>query len=143
MKTRSIKIKEVTEKWYIVDAKGVRLGKLASFVAGLLIGKDLVIQVGYLVPQNKVIVTNSKLVDIHPRKALRKVYTRYSGYPGGLKEIPYARMQKDQPNTIIEKAVSGMLPKTTMRKKIMNNLFVYEGDTHKQEAQKPITVTLD
>lgn len=137
MKTRSIKINELTEKWYLIDAKGVRLGKLASKAARLLIGKDDVNKVDYLTPKNKVVIINSKLIDIHPRKVVNKMYYRHSGFIGGMKEFEYGTLQAQKPNHIIELAIKGMLPKTKQRDKIFQNLFVYEEADHKQEAQQP------
>lgn len=137
MKTRSIKLNEINEAWYIIDAKGVRLGKLASKAAKLLIGKDDVIKADYLTPKNKVIIINSKFIDIHPRKIVNKIYYRHSGYVGGLKSFEYGTLQADKPNRIIELAIKGMLPKTKQKDKIFQNLYVYEETEHKHEAQKP------
>jgi large subunit ribosomal protein L13 len=142
MNTRSIKKDEITEKWYVIDAKGLRLGKIAAKVATLLMGKNEVKTVSYLTPQNKIIILNSKLVDIHPRKVVNKMYYRHSGFIGGLKEFEYGTLQAQKPNYIIEEAIKGMLPKTKQRAKMFQNLFVYEGDEHKHEAQKPEKIEL-
>lgn len=140
MKTRSVKPNEVVEKWFLVDATGVRLGRLATKIASLLNGKDDVERVDYHQHKNKVIVINSKAVDIHPRKREQKIYYRHSGYVGGLAEISYKRMSEKHPNRIIELAVKGMLPKTRQQSVLFNNMFVYEEAEHKHDAQKPIQV---
>lgn len=142
MKTRSIKQNEINEAWYILDAKGVRLGKLATKAAKLLIAKEDVISVDYLTPKNKVIVINSKFVDIHPRKVVNKMYYRHSGFIGGLKSFEYGTLKSEKPNRIVEIAIKGMLPKTKQGDKILKNLFVYEAEEHKHEAQKPLQVKI-
>ncbi len=143
MKTRSIKKSELKEKWYLLDAKGKRLGKLATEIASLLIGKDDVKTVSYLTPQNKVVVVNSKDVDIHPRKILSKMYYRHSMSPGGFKQMNYERMHSEKPNRVIELAVKGMLPKNNaLTHNIMKKLKVYKGSEHPHAAQQPVKLEL-
>lgn len=141
MKTRTIKEGEVEEKWYLIDAGGKRLGKVATRVASYLIGKHDVKAVPYLTPKNKVIVINAKNIDMHPRKVENKVYYHHSGYPGGIKEVKFKDMMKKHPKRAMELAISRMIPKNKQRKDILgSNLFIYEEAEHKHEAQKPMKV---
>lgn len=123
--------------WYIIDATGIRLGKLASTITKYLQGKTK----GQYTPSSDngdyIIVLNSKKVDVFPRRYDRKKYYSHSGYPGGLKEITYGELQKQKPNDIIKKAVIGMMPKTKLGKIMSKKLFIYEGAEHPHEAQKP------
>ena len=137
MKTRTIKPNEIEEKWFVVDAEGKRLGKVATTVASLLIDKENPAKVAYHESKVHVVVLNSKTVDIHPRKVIGKKYYRHTGFPGGLKTWEYGRLHSQRPNKVLELAIKGMLPKTRHQDKLMANLFVYEGSEHKQEAQKP------
>ncbi|MCA9385787.1 50S ribosomal protein L13 [Candidatus Dojkabacteria bacterium] len=140
MNTRSVKASEIQEKWYVVDAAGVRLGKLATHIASILAGKHNVESVPYLTPKNKVIVVNTKKVDIHPRKKIGKIYYSHSGFPGGFNQMEYQDLKEKRPNKIVRLAVNGMLPKTKQRNDIMANLFLYEDGDHKHEAQQPEAV---
>lgn len=140
--TRSIKKADLTRNWYIIDAKGVRLGKLASEAAKLLIGKHKVTRTDNMVSGDSVIIINAANVDVHPRKYLQKKYYRHSGYIGGLKEETLEQAMQKNPARVIEKAVKGMLPKTKLGNAMFTNLFVYDGTDHKHEAQKPISVEL-
>jgi len=138
MKTRSIKKDEVDLKWYIVDAKGIRLGKLATTVARMLQGKDKVKKTTNMPNGDAVIVINSKLVDVFPKKLKQKIYYRHSGFIGGLKERNLEEMLEKFPNRVIEKAVRGMLPKNKLGDSFYRNLHVVDDTQHKYEAQKPI-----
>lgn len=143
MKTRSIKSSELEEKWYVVDAKGVRLGKLAAEVSRILIGKDDVQQVAYHSPRNKVIILNTKSIDIHPSKRDSKEYFRHSGYVGGLKRETFDEVQKKRPNRVVRFAINGMLPKTKQRTNMLSNLYLYEDTEHKHEAQQPKVIKVN
>lgn len=142
MKTRSIKKEEQKEKWYVIDAKGKRVGKLAAKVAALLIGKNDVDNVSYLLTNNKVIIVNSGSVDIHPRKKFSKMYYKHSGFIGNLKAENYEELQGRRPNKTIELAVKGMLPKTKQQPYLMNHLFIYETEEHNHSAQQPVKIEL-
>lgn len=141
MKTRSIKKSELNAKWFLLDASNIRLGKLATKVASLLIGKEDVNNVEYHEPQNHVVIINSQNVDIHPRKVIGKKYQWHSGFPGGFKEVEYGVMQAKKPNYIIKHAVSGMLPKNRTRDLMLSNLHIYSGAEHKHQAQNPVEIT--
>jgi large subunit ribosomal protein L13 len=140
MNTRSIKKSELEAKWYLLDASGVRLGKLATKVAALLIGKDDVNTTDYHEPQNHVVVVNIKSVDVHPKKLIGKKYNWHSGFPGGLKEVEYQTMMERKPEYIISHAVSGMLPKNKKRDLMLSNLHIYQGAEHKHAAQQPVEI---
>jgi len=141
-KTDWIKPDDIKRIWYIVDASDQVLGRLSTQIASLLIGKGKVEQVPNLDVGDYVIVINSSKVVLTRGKEKKKMYYRHSGYPGGLKEIPFERQMKKNPNFVIEQAVKNMLPHTKLQRSMMNRLFVYEGDTHKQMAQKPIKYVL-
>jgi len=138
--TRSIKKAETNRKWFLIDAKGVRLGKLATKCASLLIGKQKVDRVNYLNNGDNVIVINAAKVDVFTKKLTQKKYYRHSGYVGSLKSTPLREMMEKKPNMVIQKAVKGMLPQTKMGDLIMKNLFIYTGDAHKHEAQQPVKI---
>ncbi|MBW7953611.1 MAG: 50S ribosomal protein L13 [Candidatus Dojkabacteria bacterium] len=135
--TRSIKKSEVSQAWFLVDAKGVRLGKLASETAKLLLGKHKVTRAENMITGDAVVVINASEVDVHTRKLSQKKYYKHSGYIGGLKEESLEELLKTNPTRVIETAIKGMLPKTKLGRAIAKNLYVYAGDEHKHEAQQP------
>lgn len=137
MKTHTTKPSEITREWWLVDADGVVLGRLASEVAQRLRGKHKPhysphLDVGdYVVVVNasKVVMTGNKLTDKH-------MYT-HSGYPGGLSSVPYSRVMEERPEEAIRQAVKGMLPSTKLGKAMLKKLKVYAGPEHGQSAQRP------
>jgi large subunit ribosomal protein L13 len=122
--------KAVERKWHLVDAKGQVLGRLASRVAPLLMGKGKIYFVRNLDCGDHVVVINAKEVVLTGRKEVQKVYRSYSGYPGGLKEIPAARMRATFPERMIERAVANMLPKNKLRALWLKKLHVFAGAEH-------------
>jgi large subunit ribosomal protein L13 len=136
MKTRSIKQSEIEEKWFLINAEGMRIGQVASKAAELLLGKKNRLVRDNLDPRTKVVIINSSRLDITPKRSFTKFYKRYSGFPGGLKFISLEEQAKKNSNFIIENAVSGMLPKNKRGNKLLSNLKVYPGTEHKHEAQK-------
>ncbi len=136
-KTTWTKEKDIERKWYIVDVKGKVLGRAATQIAKLLIGKGKVEQVPNLDFGDYVIVLNSKRVDLTRGKEKKKTYFRHSGYPGGAKEITFDKQMLKNSTFVIEKAVKNMLPNNKLRSSMMSRLFVYEGSEHPHEAQKP------
>lgn len=143
MKTRTIKQKEIENKWYLIDASNIRLGQLATRAASLLIGKGKVTKATNLTSGDTVIVINSSKISIHPRKRQAKKYYRHSGYMGSLKVETFEELLKKNPNKIIVEAVKGMLPVNKQRAKMLKNLFVYSGAEHTHEAQQPIKISID
>lgn len=137
MKSYMAKPDEIEKKWYVVDAKGKTLGRLASEVAKLLRGKHKPIFTPHVDTGDHVIVINCAEVVLTGKKLDQKVYRRHSGYPGGLKEVPYRYFMKDTPEKAVYLAIKGMLPKNRLGRKMIKKLKVYTGNEHKHEAQKP------
>lgn len=138
MKTLTPKQDQIKQNWLLVDAEGQTLGRLSTKIATFLRGKHKPYFVPFLDTGDFVIVVNAEKVKLTGNKELQKTYKRYSGYSGGLKEIPFSRMMIDKPEEIITKAVKGMLPKNAMGRKIIQKLKVYTGPNHPHEAQKPV-----
>lgn len=118
------------KNWYIFDAKGKILGRLATQIATILQGKNKVEYVPYKDMGDNVVVINAKDVMVSGRKTKQKFYTSYSGYPGGLKEISYKKLQEKNPEEIILRAVGGMLPKNKLARQMIKKLYVYQGEEH-------------
>src|SRR3989344_773116 len=133
----NIKTKLPERKWYLVDASGKVLGRLATRIATLLMGKSKVDWQPHLDKGDYVIVINAKDVAVTGRKEEDKMYYRYSGYPGGLREETLKSLRARKPEDIIYHAVGGMLPKTRLGRQIAKKLFVYPGEKHPHEGQKP------
>jgi large subunit ribosomal protein L13 len=127
----------LNRKWWLVDADGIVLGRLAVKVANILRGKDKPHFTPFYDTGDFVIVINANKVKLTGKKEAQKVYYRHSGYMGGLKEISYQRMKTNHPERIITHAVRGMLPKNKLNRKILKKLKVYTGSEHKHQAQKP------
>lgn len=127
----------INKKWWLVDAEGIVLGRLAAKVAKILRGKDKPHFTPFYDTGDFVIVINADKVKLTGKKEAQKVYYRHSGYMGGLKEISYQRMKTTHPERIITHAVRGMLPKNKLNRKILKKLKVYAGSEHKHQAQKP------
>jgi large subunit ribosomal protein L13 len=141
-KTYSPKAKEITRAWYVVDADGAVLGRLASEVAKILRGKHKPTYAPHLDTGDHVVVVNASKIRLTGGKELTKVYYRHSGYPGGIKEIPFERMMAERPDRVVEKAVRGMLPKNRLGRQMGTKLRVYAGPEHNNAAQKPIPLRL-
>ena len=135
MKTYSTKAKDVERQWHVIDASGKTLGKLATQVANLLMGKHKPTFVPYLDTGDFVIVLNATKVKVTGKKPKQKTYYRHSLYPGGLKAETYEEMMADHPTRIIEHAVRGMLPHTRLGRAMFKKLKVYAGDSHPHKAQ--------
>jgi len=129
--------KAIERKWYVVDAKGQILGRLASRVATVLMGKHKPEYTPFLDTGDHVIVINAAQVRLTGKKEDEKVYRWHSGYPGGLKEITARKLRARHPERLVEWAVWGMLPKTKLGKQMFRKLKVYAGDQHPHQAQKP------
>ncbi len=142
MKTYAPKPKDVERRWYVVDADGVVLGRLASEVAKLLRGKHKPIFAPHADTGDNVVVVNAERVRLTGGKEQKKIAYRHSGYPGGLRETPYERLLQTRPALVVEKAVKGMLPKNRLGRAMGHKLQVYAGPEHPHQAQKPIPLTL-
>ncbi len=135
MKTYSTKISDIERQWHVIDASGKVLGRLATQVAVLLMGKHKPIFCRNLDTGDFVIVINADKVRVTGNKAKQKVYYRHSGYPGGLKSITLEKMMQTNPTRVIEHAVKGMLPHNRLGAAIIKKLRVYVGETHPHLAQ--------
>ncbi len=128
---------KVERKWYVVDASGKTLGRLASEVAKVLSGKNKPTYTQFLDMGDNVIVVNAEKIVVTGKKLDQKLYTHHTGYIGGLKQTTLKRMLETKPEAVITHAVKGMLPKNTLGRSMMRKLHVYAGPDHKHEAQKP------
>jgi large subunit ribosomal protein L13 len=137
MKTHSTKPSEITRDWWLVDADGVVLGRLASEVAKRLRGKHKPIYSPHLDTGDHVVIVNAAKVVLTGNKLLQKQAYRHSGYPGGLKAVPYSKLMAERPEMAIEKAVKGMLPSNKLGRAMIKKLKVYAGEEHAHAAQNP------
>ena len=135
MKTYQPKQKEIKRDWHLIDAKDQVLGRLSTKVATLLMGKQKASYSNHMDSGDFVVVVNVEKVKTTGTKALSKVYRSYSGYPGGFKEVTFAKMTKIHPNRIVEFSVKGMLPDNRLKAHRMTRLFVFKGDKHKYESR--------
>ncbi|MFO7851276.1 MAG: 50S ribosomal protein L13 [Bacteroidota bacterium] len=142
-KTISANKATVNKEWLLVDADGEILGRLASKVAKLIRGKHKPDFTPHVDCGDNVIIINADKVKMTGNKWEEKEYIRYSGYPGGQKSVHVSEVFKKHPEKVVENAVRGMLPKNRLGRAIFNNLYVYAGDKHEQEAQKPKKIELD
>jgi large subunit ribosomal protein L13 len=132
--------KDISRKWYVVDASGQTLGRLATKAAMVLSGKTNPKYVPYIDMGDHVIVINAEKVRLTGLKDQKKVYRRYTGFPGGLREESFTRLVNRKPEKILEEAIKGMLPKTKMGRAMGSKLKVYRGDKHPHTAQKPVVL---
>ncbi len=137
MKTYIAKEKDIKKTWYVVDAKDQVLGRLASKVATVLMGKGKVIYSPHQDVGDEVIVINASKIKTTGKKMAQKEYKSFSYYPGGLNIVMLETMMKKKPEYVIRHAVKGMLPKTKLGAKLLTKLKIYAGETHKHQAQDP------
>lgn len=137
MKSFIEKPQNVERKWFIVDAEGKTLGKVASRVASILRGKHKSTFTPHVDCGDYVIVINAEKVEVTGRKRKNKIYKRHTGYPGGLKEVTFQQLQAAKPEEIIRYAVKGMMPKGKLGRQMYKKLKVYAGPEHGHAAQKP------
>jgi large subunit ribosomal protein L13 len=131
---------EIARKWYVVDATGQTLGRLASKVARILTGKNSPRYTPFIDTGDHVVVINCEKVKLTGLKSEQKVYRHYTGFPGGLREEEFTKRLARKPELIVQQAVEGMLPKNKLGKSMAKKLKVYKGDKHPHFAQKPETV---
>lgn len=137
MNTYMAKAQDIKRKWYIVDAEGVVLGRLASQVASILRGKNKPIYTPHVDTGDFVIIINADKVVLTGRKLDQKIYYHHTGYPGGLKEVVYRKLMAEKPEFAVRKAIVGMLPKGPLGRKMATKLHVYSGSEYGHEAQQP------
>ena len=142
MKTFMLKKEEVARKWYLIDAEGKTLGKVAAKAAVILRGKHKVTFTPSVDCGDYVVIINASKVNLTGDKLDKKMYYNHSGYPGGLRERTARTMVEKYPVEMIERAVKGMLPKGRLGRQMFKKLFVYEGSEHNQVAQKPEAIEL-
>ncbi len=141
MKTFSAKPRELDKRWILIDADGVVLGRLASFVATRLRGKHLPIYTPHVDCGDNVIIVNAEKVRLTGRKRANKIYYRHTGYPGGIKSVTAGKLLDGaHPERVVLKAVTRMIPKGPLGRKLLGNLRVYAGTGHPHEAQQPEVV---
>jgi large subunit ribosomal protein L13 len=141
-KTYVTKEEDVQREWYVVDASGQTLGRLAARIASVLRGKHKPTYSPSVDAGDFVIVVNAGKVHVTGRKLDQKMYYRHSGYPGGLKEITLRNLLQQHPTRVIEHAVRGMLPKNRLGRQVFRHLKVYAGSEHPHEAQQPKALEL-
>ncbi|RLC47593.1 MAG: 50S ribosomal protein L13 [Candidatus Cloacimonadota bacterium] len=142
MKTYIPRKNEIEKKWYLIDVSDQVLGRVASKIAMILMGKNKPTYTPNLDMGDYVVIINADKIKVTGNKSSDKIYHRYSGYQGGLKSIPYNKMMEKKPTDIISYAVKGMLPKNKLRSNMMKRLKVYVGNQHNNQAQKPIPIIL-
>ncbi len=142
MKTFMQKKETVERNWYVVDAEGKTLGRLATQVASVLRGKHKVTYTPHVDCGDFVIVINAEKVNLSGNKLEDKKYYNHSGYPGGLRERSAKEMIEKYPEEMVERAIKGMLPHNKLGRAMGKKLFVYRGSEHKHEAQKPIALEI-
>jgi large subunit ribosomal protein L13 len=140
MKSYMARPLEVERKWYVVDAEGKNLGRLATEIVRVLRGKNKPQYTPHVDVGDFVVVINADRVAVTGRKAEQRVYRRHSGYPGGMKETSYEQMLARKPTEILRKAVYGMMPKTRLARKQFKKLKIYAGPEHPHAAQDPQTL---
>ena len=141
MKTFMASPATIDRKWYVVDADGMTLGRLASEVAKVLRGKNKAIFTPHIDTGDYVIVVNAEKIKVTGKKLDQKIYYHHSDYVGGMKETTLKEMLAQHPDRVIELAVKGMLPKGPLGRQMYKKLFVYAGPDHKHAAQKPEALT--
>tara|TARA_B100000678_G_C17901624_1_gene379616 strand:+ start:8 stop:439 length:432 start_codon:yes stop_codon:yes gene_type:complete len=143
METRSIRANEISREWFIVDAEGQTLGRLASEIAQIIRGKKKPFFTPHMDMGDFVVVVNAEKVKVTGNKEKDKTYFRHSGYPGGVTQISLRKIRQDYPERIITNAVKGMLPHNRLGRQLLTHLKVYSGTDHPHSAQLPKTITFN
>lgn len=137
MRTFTAKTAEIEREWYVIDAEGQTLGRLASRIAPIIKGKHKPIYTPHLDCGDYVIIINADKVRVTGQKMEQKFYYRHSGYPGGIKSISLRDQLARYPERVLQSAIKGMLPKNKLGRRMIKKLKVYAGDSHPHEAQQP------
>jgi len=128
---------DITRKWFVVDASGKTLGRLATSAARVLMGKNSPKYTPYIDTGDHLVVINAEKIKLTGLKSQQKLYRRYTGFPGGLREESFVKLLARRPEAIVEQAIKGMLPKSKMGRQMATKLKVYRGDKHPHQAQAP------
>ena len=142
MRTASTRPQDVQHDWYLVDADGKTLGRLASEIARRLRGKHKAIYTPHVDTGDYIVVVNAEKVRVTGQKETDKIYYRHSGYPGGIKATPLNRLRQAHPERILANAVKGMMPRNRLGRAMLRKLKVYAGSAHPHGAQQPQTLDL-
>lgn len=142
MATYSAKTEDLVRKWFIVDANGKTLGRLATVISSVLKGKTKPIFTTHVDTGDFVIVVNADKIHLTGRKLDQKMYYSHSGFPGGLKTVSAGTLMRTKPEKVMMMAVEGMLPKTRLGKQMLSKLKVYAGDKHPHAAQMPVEMSV-
>ena len=142
MKTFMLRKEDVNTKWFVIDAEGQNLGRVASKAAHILRGKHKPTFTPHVNCGDAVIIINASKVNLTGDKLDKKVYYNHSGYPGGLRERTAKVMKEKYSVEMVERAIKGMLPKNRLGRQMFKKLYVYEGETHNHDAQKPEKIEL-
>jgi large subunit ribosomal protein L13 len=142
MKTYQAKKEELEHKWYLVNAEGKVLGRMAAELVKILKGKNKPTYTPHLDTGDFVIVVNAGKVTLTGKKLKDKIYYHHTGYPGGIKEMNAEKLLAKKPTEMIRMAVRGMLPKNSLGRQMIRKLKIYTGPNHPHEAQKPITINI-
>jgi len=134
--------KDIKRKWFVIDAAGQTLGRLSSHAASILTGKTNRLYTPYIDMGDHVVVVNAEKIHLTGMKAGQKLYRRYTGYPGGLREESFIKLLARRPEAIIEQSIKGMLPKTKLGRQMATKLKVYKGADHPHHAQQPIALEM-
>ena len=137
MKSFIAKPQEIERKWYVIDAEGKTLGRLASQAAAILRGKNKPIFTPHVDCGDYVIIINAEKVAVTGKKKHDKIYKRHTGYPGGLRELNFEQMMEKHPTEVVRHAIKGMMPKGKLGRQMFKKLKVYAGPEHNHAAQKP------
>ena len=137
MKTIFLKQKDIVRKWYLIDADGKVLGRLATKVATILRGKHKPTYTPHMDVGDSVIIVNAEKIKVTGKKRKEKMYYRHSGYPGGLKTVTFEKIVQKKPIFPLEHAIRGMLPKNSLGRKMFKNVKIYVGSEHPHSSQKP------
>ncbi len=142
MKTYQAKKGEIEQRWFLINAEGKVLGRLASSIARILRGKNKPIYTPHVDTGDFVVVINAEKVKLTGKKLKNKIYYHHTGYPGGIKEAPAEKILSEKPTELLKIAVKGMLPKTSLGRKMLKKLKIYAGPNHPHEAQKPVPLQI-
>jgi len=142
MKTYQAKKGEVEQRWFLINAEGKVLGRLASSVARILRGKNKPVYTPHVDTGDFVVVVNADKLRLTGKKLKNKIYYHHTGYPGGIREINAEKLLSEKPTELLRVAVKGMLPKTSLGRKMLRKLKIYAGPNHPHEAQKPILIQI-